>query len=65
MTKMCLGLTSGDYSIPLHDDEGKERGQDGVSPSMFKDLIGKGHAEFSTMRQQVLRQFNLLFKLTN
>ena len=28
--------------------------QKGIPPSMFKALIGRGHPEFSTMRQQVL-----------
>ena len=26
--------------------------QEGVKPTSFKALVGKGHAEFSTMRQQ-------------
>ena len=31
--------------------------QEGIKPSMFKALIGKGHEEFSTMRQQDSEEF--------
>ncbi len=31
--------------------------QQGIKPSMFKALIGKGHAEFSTMKQQDSEEF--------
>lgn len=31
--------------------------QDGLKPSMFKDLVGRGHAEFATMRQQDAEEF--------
>ena len=31
--------------------------QEGIRPSMFKALIGKGHQEFSTMRQQDSEEF--------
>ena len=44
MGKIADGLLSGKYS--------SEPGLPGVTPSMFKSLIGKGHPEFSTMRQQ-------------
>ncbi len=42
MSKIADGLLSGRYSVP----------GEGVSPSMLKSLIGKGHPEFSSMRQQ-------------
>jgi ubiquitin carboxyl-terminal hydrolase 5/13 len=50
---MCHGLNSGHYSIPTYDESGEAQGQDGIAPAMFKELVGKGHPEFSTMRQQV------------
>ncbi|GJJ14841.1 hypothetical protein Clacol_009109 [Clathrus columnatus] len=31
--------------------------QEGIKPIMFKDLIGRGHAEFATMRQQDAEEF--------
>ena len=33
---------------------------EGILPGMFKALIGKGHPEFSTMRQQVRRQVKIV-----
>jgi ubiquitin carboxyl-terminal hydrolase 5/13 len=56
MTKLCNGLLSGRYSVPAAKDS-TDRSQDGISPSMFKALIGKNHAEFSTMRQQDAMEF--------
>lgn len=53
MGKLAEGLLSGRYSIQKTDSEGNVRGQDGIMPAMFKQLIGKDHPEFSTMRQQV------------
>nr|DBA14885.1 TPA: hypothetical protein GDO54_004162 [Pyxicephalus adspersus] len=35
--------------------------QDGIAPRMFKSLIGKGHPEFSTNRQQDAQEFFLHF----
>ncbi|KAJ3293305.1 hypothetical protein HK104_004606 [Borealophlyctis nickersoniae] len=58
MAKMADGLLSGRYSVPIEKGQDEEvRGQDGIAPSMFKALIGKGHAEFSTMRQQDAQEF--------
>jgi ubiquitin carboxyl-terminal hydrolase 5/13 len=57
MEKMANGLLSGDYSCPIIDENNETRGQNGVSPFMFKDLIGKGHSEFSSMRQQDAQEF--------
>ena len=31
--------------------------QEGIKPTMFKTLIGKGHEEFATMRQQDAEEF--------
>ena len=58
MRKLADGLLSGDYSQPDSSDVSAEPDnaevphQKGLSPAMFKHLIGRGHEEFSTMRQQ-------------
>ena len=31
--------------------------QNGIAPQMFKTVIGRGHAEFSTNRQQDAQEF--------
>lgn len=53
MTKLADGLISGRYAVksPYGDE------QEGVTPAMFKSLIGKDHHEFSTMRQQDASEF--------
>lgn len=66
LRKMADGLWSGRYSKP--DDsvvaESEVSHQKGLAPAMFKHLIGRGHEEFSTMRQQdALELFQHLFKL--
>lgn len=59
MCKLADGLLSGRYSIP--DDtttvDTEPKHQKGISPGMFKALIGRGHPEFSTMRQQDAFEF--------
>lgn len=57
MGKIADGLCSGRYSVPVESEDGDVHGQDGIAPSMFKQLIGKDHAEFSTMRQQDAGEF--------
>ncbi|KAF9585467.1 hypothetical protein BGW38_002258 [Lunasporangiospora selenospora] len=52
LAKVADGLLSGRYSAPIESDGGEIQGQDGIAPGMFKALIGRGHPEFSTMRQQ-------------
>ncbi|KAI1812594.1 ubiquitin carboxyl-terminal hydrolase 14 [Poronia punctata] len=57
LRKMADGLLSGRYSKPDTDviaseDSPEIPHQKGLAPSMLKHLIGRGHAEFSTMRQQ-------------
>ncbi|KAF9897466.1 hypothetical protein BX616_005545, partial [Lobosporangium transversale] len=52
LTKVADGLLSGRYSTPTSAESGEVQGQDGIAPAMFKSLIGRGHPEFSTMRQQ-------------
>uniref|UniRef100_A0A6Q2X419 ubiquitinyl hydrolase 1 n=1 Tax=Esox lucius TaxID=8010 RepID=A0A6Q2X419_ESOLU len=67
-TKLGYGLLSGEYSKPALDPgEGAEastepRGdQVGIAPRMFKALVGRGHPEFSTNRQQDAQEFLLHF----
>jgi ubiquitin carboxyl-terminal hydrolase 5/13 len=60
------GLLSGRYSKPDSDvitseDTPENPHQKGLAPAMLKHLIGRGHAEFSTMRQQ--DAFELLLHL--
>ncbi|KAJ3187919.1 hypothetical protein HDU85_006312 [Gaertneriomyces sp. JEL0708] len=59
MAKLADGVLSGRYSQPKEvlDGDGERRGQEGITPSMFKALVGKGHPEFSTMRQQDAQEF--------
>lgn len=57
LRKIGNGLLSGRYSKPDSNITVSEHSpevphQKGLSPSMLKHLIGRGHAEFSTMRQQ-------------
>ncbi|KAG0058994.1 hypothetical protein BGZ89_000800 [Linnemannia elongata] len=52
LAKVADGLLSGRYSTPTISDSGEVQGQDGIAPGMFKALVGRGHPEFSTMRQQ-------------
>lgn len=62
LRKLADGLISGRYSRPDGDVITPEefpdaRYQKGIAPSMFKHLVGKGHAEFATMRQQDAFEF--------
>jgi ubiquitin carboxyl-terminal hydrolase 5/13 len=69
LRKLADGLLSGRYAHPDSDVIASEHSveiahQRGIAPSMLKHLIGKGHAEFSTMRQQDAFELLLhLFKL--
>lgn len=62
LSKLADGLLSGRYSqaVQTNETESEAPGQDGITPAMFKTLIGKGHEEFATMRQQVGRDYILL-----
>lgn len=68
LRKLADGLLSGRYSHPDSDfqavpDSPEVPHQRGLSPAMFKHLIGRGHEEFATMRQQDSFEFLLhLFK---
>jgi ubiquitin carboxyl-terminal hydrolase 5/13 len=58
--KIADGLLSGRYSQPIAPkNENDSPSQDGISPAMFKQLVGRGHEEFSTMRQQDAFEFFL------
>jgi ubiquitin carboxyl-terminal hydrolase 5/13 len=66
LRKVADGLLSGRYSKPDSDVTVSEHSpevphQKGLAPAMLKHLIGRGHAEFSTMRQQ--DAFELLLHL--
>jgi ubiquitin carboxyl-terminal hydrolase 5/13 len=54
MCKVVCGTLSGRYSYPLRQNEDADQLPTGpeVAPRLFKHLVGKGHAEFSTGRQQ-------------
>ncbi|XP_041125466.1 ubiquitin carboxyl-terminal hydrolase 5 isoform X1 [Polyodon spathula] len=67
VAKLGHGLLSGEYCRPA---EGWSEGgpstepkgdQEGIAPRMFKALVGKGHPEFSTNRQQDAQEFLLHF----
>lgn len=49
MRKLADGLESGRYAVG-------ERPQ-GIKPAMIKTLLGRGHAEFASMRQQDAEEF--------
>lgn len=66
LRKLADGLISGRYSKPdsdvaVSDDSDELHHQKGLAPAMLKHLIGRGHEEFSTMRQQ--DAFELLLHL--
>jgi ubiquitin carboxyl-terminal hydrolase 5/13 len=69
LQKLADGLLSGRYSCPQTDVQAipetpEVPRQKGLAPAMFKHLIGRGHEEFSTMRQQDAFELLLhLFKL--
>lgn len=69
LRKVADGLLSGRYSKPDTDIDASEETaetphQRGLVPAMLKHLIGRGHEEFSTMRQQDAYELLLhLFKL--
>jgi ubiquitin carboxyl-terminal hydrolase 5/13 len=67
MVKLADGLLSSRYSHPakaqapglsaLDSTTDAPKFQEGIKPSQFKALIGKGHEEFATMRQQDSEEF--------
>jgi ubiquitin carboxyl-terminal hydrolase 5/13 len=71
LRKVADGLLSGRYSHPDTDvfaseETAEQPHQKGLAPAMLKHLIGRGHSEFSTMRQQDAFEFLLhLLKLVS
>ena len=66
LRKLADGLWSGRYAKPdtFGTTDNEVAYQKGLAPAMLKHLIGRGHAEFSTMRQQDAFEFlQHLFKL--
>jgi len=65
LAKLSQGLAGGEYSRPGEEAVLREEGsQPGVRPVMLRQLVGRGHAEFSTNRQQDAQEFLLhLFSL--
>lgn len=57
MAKLGAGLWSGKYSSVSEDS--MDSGSNGIKPTMFKNLIGKGHPDFSTKQQQDAQEFLL------
>lgn len=72
--KLFSGLISGNYSIkktdeievPATGEKTLTEFQEGIKPRMFKQLLGKGHQEFSTSKQQDAMEYliHLLSNLT-
>ncbi|XP_052286427.1 ubiquitin carboxyl-terminal hydrolase 5-like isoform X2 [Dreissena polymorpha] len=59
IAKLGHGLLSGDYSKPHEGGDENVQAPPGIRPQMFKTLIGRGHHEFSTKRQQDAQEFFL------
>ncbi|KAG0563124.1 hypothetical protein KC19_8G006500 [Ceratodon purpureus] len=72
LSKLAHGILSGKYAVPSNkgleneapeEPKGKNaltsmlQGQDGIPPRMFKSLIGTGHPEFASSRQQDALEF--------
>lgn len=60
LSKISDGLMSGDYSIPIESNPDQSFipfTGNGIKPNMFKAIVGKGHPEFSSSRQQDSLEF--------
>lgn len=57
--KLGFGLLSGKYSVPPPAGSPIDADPPGICPSMFKTLVGRGHPEFSTKKQQDAQEFFL------
>lgn len=57
MAKLGAGLWSGRYSAVSEDS--MDTGASGIKPTMFKNLIGRGHQDFATKQQQDAQEFLL------
>ncbi|XP_043243919.1 ubiquitin carboxyl-terminal hydrolase 5-like [Amphibalanus amphitrite] len=59
MCKLAQGLLSGKYSRQPEDPAEAAKGQPGIEPFTFKNVVGRGHPEFSGKRQQDAQEFIL------
>ncbi|CAH0548002.1 unnamed protein product [Brassicogethes aeneus] len=59
MAKLGFGLLSGKYSVPPPSGSPVDEDSPGICPQMFKTIIGRGHPEFSTKKQQDVQEFIL------
>ncbi|CAG9856066.1 unnamed protein product [Phyllotreta striolata] len=57
MAKLAHGLLSGKYSVPPPPGSPVDADPPGICPQMFKSLIGRGHPEFSTKKQQDAQEY--------
>lgn len=57
VAKLANGLNGHRYAPPLKDGEDEEDPKHLIAPQMFRTLIGRGHAEFSSSRQQDAAEF--------
>lgn len=57
--KLGVGLLSGKYSHPPPKDSPPDADPPGITPLMFKTLVGRGHPDFSTKKQQDAQEFFL------
>ncbi|XP_068142041.1 ubiquitin carboxyl-terminal hydrolase 5 [Drosophila tropicalis] len=58
MSKLGNGLQSGKYSSIVENTLDTEHAT-GISPAMFKNIVGKNHPDFSTKQQQDANDFYL------
>lgn len=52
-------MLSGKYSLPPPKGSPPDEDSPGISPLMFKTLVGRGHPDFSTKKQQDAQEFFL------
>lgn len=57
--KLYDGLQSGRYAVPAPTGGKGDDYQAGIKPTMFKQVVGDGHPEFATQRQQDAYEFLL------
>jgi ubiquitin carboxyl-terminal hydrolase 5/13 len=57
LAKLGNGLLSGQHAVPIKKPGYDEPECEGIAPRSFKSLIGRGHPEFSTNRQQDALEF--------
>ena len=57
LAKLSDGLTSDRYADANEDSGEASEAAVGVQPRMFKSLVGKGHPEFSSARQQDAQEY--------